>query len=159
MARHLDNPLAAGRLLVRADAPDRFHHLCLRSAMDVLLAKLRDSLVPQDRLRQLCIQAADEIERLRAHHSDPIDRELIDGLRAENERLRAACTKMMIGGNHVALLIDADHPPYGENNHQLALEHYGAGERFEIWCCWNAIMCARDMIEGIGPCGQQGCDG
>lgn len=53
--------------------------------------------------------------------------------------LLEAIDGVLVGGNHLGLLIGADHPPYGAT-HAEALEHYGAGDRYEIWCCWNAIM-------------------
>ncbi len=54
---------------------------------------------------------------------------------------------VLVGGNHLALLIGADHPPYTAK-HEAALEHYGAGDRYEIWCCWRAIMRLRDVLGG-----------
>lgn len=73
----------------------------------------------------------------------------ISRLRDENERLRAALEKVMVGGNHVALLIGADHPPYTAS-HNDALKHYGAGDQYEAWCCWRTIMEARDVLDP--PC-------
>lgn len=62
------------------------------------------------------------------------------------ELLEAAIRSIMIGGNHVALLIGTDHPDYTET-HDAALAHYGAGDQYEAWCCWRSIMCARDALE------------
>lgn len=67
-------------------------------------------------------------------------------LEEENNRLRTALTKIMVGGNHVALLIGADHPPHTAS-HEEALEHYGAGDKYEAWCCWRTIMEARDVLQ------------
>lgn len=77
-----------------------------------------------------CEEAAAEIERLRA----------------ENAALREALDGVMIGGNHVALLIGADHPPHTAS-HDDALTHYGAGRQYEAWCCWRSIMHARAALE------------
>lgn len=52
---------------------------------------------------------------------------------------------VLVGGNHLALLIGADHPSY-KVAPSVALEHYGAGDRYEIWCCWRSIMRLRDML-------------
>lgn len=65
---------------------------------------------------------------------------------SRNRELRAALDKVMIGGNHVALLIGAFHPPYTAS-HDEALKHYGAGDQYEAWCCWRTIMEARDVLE------------
>ena len=51
----------------------------------------------------------------------------------------AEIARIRIGGNHLGLLIGADHPPHTASCDD-ALEHYGAGEKYEIWCCWKAIM-------------------
>ena len=69
-------------------------------------------------------------------------------LRAEVERLRAALINVMVGGNSLAQIIGADHPPrgtpYGE-----ALAHYGSGVKYEAWCCWNSIMQARAALDDL----------
>lgn len=51
----------------------------------------------------------------------------------------SALDGVLVGGNHLGLLIGADHPPWGAT-HTEALEYYGAGDKYEIWCCWDAIM-------------------
>ena len=63
------------------------------------------------------------------------------------DELEAALRKVMIGGNHVALLIGIGHPPHTET-HEKALTHYGAGDAYEAWCCWKTIMEARKALEG-----------
>ena len=68
-------------------------------------------------------------------------------LTAENERLRAVLKSVMIGGNSLAQIIGADHPPHG-TPYGEALTHYGSGVKYEAWCCWNAIMLARAALEG-----------
>jgi hypothetical protein len=62
------------------------------------------------------------------------------------QKLISAISEVLIGGNHLALLIGADHPLHTASSAE-ALEHYGAGDRYEIWCCWRAIMRLRDAGE------------
>jgi hypothetical protein len=64
-------------------------------------------------------------------------------LEAENDRLRAACERMMVGGNHIATYRTAEWPNYGAEP-MAALEKLGAGREYDMWCCWAAIMSARD---------------
>lgn len=67
----------------------------------------------------------------------------------QEERIKAletALRSVMVGGNHVALLIGVDHPPYTAT-HDEALTHYGAGDQYEAWNCWRNIMHARDVLE------------
>lgn len=66
-------------------------------------------------------------------------------LQARVKELEAALVRVMIGGNSLAQIIGADHPPYG-TSYDEALAHYGPGHRYEAWCCWNAIMQARDEL-------------
>ena len=93
-----------------------------------------------------------DIERLKngyqgsCYACEPVG-ELNQRLTAENERLRAALVRVMIGGNSLALIIGADHPPYG-TSYDEALAHYGGGVKYEAWCCWNAIMEARTALSG-----------
>lgn len=61
--------------------------------------------------------------------------------------LEEALQSVLIGGNHLALLIGADHPAYG-TDHFAALEHYGVDGQYEAWCAWNAIMLARRALGG-----------
>jgi len=63
------------------------------------------------------------------------------------EKLEAALRHVMAGGNNVALIIGADHPPY-TTTYDKALTHYGAGYAYNAWCCWKAIMEARKVLEG-----------
>jgi hypothetical protein len=56
-----------------------------------------------------------------------------------NPVLADAIERALIGGNHLALLIGVDHPPYTAEPDE-ALEHYGAGETYDIWCAWRALM-------------------
>jgi hypothetical protein len=67
-------------------------------------------------------------------------------LTAENERLRAALGRVMVGGNHLATIIGATHPQTG-SHYEAALQFYGPGHQYEAWCCWNAIMQARAALK------------
>lgn len=103
----------------------------------------------------------DILEKLRATVADmeymevpgewlvPVEeaRSAITALRADNERLRAALINVMVGGNSLAQIIGADHPPHG-TPYGEALAHYGSGVKYEAWCCWNSIMQARAALEG-----------
>ncbi len=61
---------------------------------------------------------------------------------------RAMVEKVLVGGNHLALLIGADHPPYTAS-HEDALTHYRQNhDGYEAWCCWATIMELRDVIGG-----------
>jgi len=71
----------------------------------------------------------------------------IDRLKNRIEKLEAALRKVLIGGNHVALLIGVGHPLHTVT-HEKALAHYGAGDAYEAWCCWKTIMDARKALEG-----------
>ncbi len=74
-------------------------------------------------------------------------------LKARIEKLEAALRNVMIGGNHLGLLIGARHPLHTAS-HEEAREHYIADEaelyhdRYEAWCCWRTIMEARAALEG-----------
>jgi hypothetical protein len=64
------------------------------------------------------------------------------------ERLAEALERVMIGGNHVALLIGMPHPP-ATATHEEAREHYRTRlESYEAWCCWKTIMEARRALSG-----------
>ena len=71
----------------------------------------------------------------------------ITRLRAENARLRAALQNVMIGGNHLAQVLGIGHLAAG-SSYETALEFYGPGPNYDVWCCWNAIMEARAAITG-----------
>ena len=60
--------------------------------------------------------------------------------------LEAALRSVMIGGNHVALLIGVPHPPHTAT-HDEARSFYSMQEQYEAWCCWRTIMQARDVLE------------
>lgn len=66
-------------------------------------------------------------------------------LEALADKLAEALGEVLIGGNHLALLIGADHPPYTATTGE-ALTHYGAGDAYEVWCCWRSIMHAREAL-------------
>lgn len=63
------------------------------------------------------------------------------------DELEAALRLVMVGGNHCALLIGADHPP-ADASHETARKHYsGRQEAYEAWCCWQTIMMARVALQ------------
>lgn len=109
-----------------------------------------------------------EILRLRKVCRDQAGVELSeenDRLIEENKLLRAAIERMAIGCNHIATYRTDRWPDYG-TDHEIVLEKLGAGREYDMWCCWNAHMCARDAIavEQSSPkqcpdCGQEpaGC--
>jgi hypothetical protein len=102
-------------------------------------------------------EAADRIEQLEADLSDALTD--LNTARQDNAsctvhihnqadriaQLEAALRNVMIGGNHIALLIGPNHPPVG-TDHRRVLEFYGAGYQYDAWCCWNAIMAARAAV-------------
>lgn len=60
-------------------------------------------------------------------------------------KLQAACDKMLISCNHIALYQTDDWPPVG-TDHSVALEKLKAGLQYDMWCCWNGHMLAREEI-------------
>lgn len=62
--------------------------------------------------------------------------------------LEEALRSVMLGGNHLALIISGSHPPYSASTDE-AHEHYrahGTREQFDAWICWQRIMLARDVL-------------
>jgi hypothetical protein len=82
-----------------------------------------------------------ELLRNEMKHSD----ELCYNAADEIEKLRAALRSVMVGGNHLACVI-------GPNNllhtasYEDALQHYGPGDIYDVWCCWKNIMEARAAL-------------
>ncbi len=66
-------------------------------------------------------------------------------MRTEIVRQSAAIERMLIGGNHLATYHKSYWPPV-RSDPTLALETIGAGMEYDVWCCWNAIMCARNDL-------------
>ena len=73
------------------------------------------------------------------------EQEATDRLIAEIARLRAALDTCMVGGNHIATY-RTDRWPEPGTAYDLALMALGAGREYDMWCCWNAIMQARDIV-------------
>lgn len=99
--------------------------------------------------------ADEEIEKLTTDLKKAIysDSEYCQVVSAENSELRAriaeleaALSSVLIGGNHLALLIGADHPLHTAS-HDEARAHYGSGDIYEIWCCWRAMMNAGPALD------------
>lgn len=59
--------------------------------------------------------------------------------------LEAALSRCMIGGNHLAVWLPEPCPPV-ETEPLDALEQIGAGAKYDMWCCWRAIMQARAAL-------------
>lgn len=77
---------------------------------------------------------------LTEHYEEQLDRAA-----ATIERQRAAIERMAIGVNHIATYRTERWPPYGSDS-AGALEALGAGQEYDMWCCWNAAMCARGTL-------------
>ena len=91
-----------------------------------------------------------ENERLRAELHTASDMNAVYEARlqeqeAQNAKLVAALSNVMVGGNSLAQIIGADHPPHG-TPYGEALAYYGSGVKYEAWCCWNSIMQARAAL-------------
>lgn len=81
------------------------------------------------------------------------DQQTADLIR-ENAKLKQAVEMMSIGANHIACVLIgrlgagfADKFPPQMPAWQV-LEKLGAGDDYEIWCCWSAAMRTRDVLEG-----------
>lgn len=60
--------------------------------------------------------------------------------RGEDEKITSELLeKVLIGGNHLALHIGAEHPLYTDSC-DTALAWYGPGIKYDVWCCWKNIM-------------------
>lgn len=77
-------------------------------------------------------------------------------LLSERDRLRAALELTMVGGNHLAgVLVDRLGPGFAEHlepdtPHEIALHALKATLNYEVWCCWSAIMRARQALNPTG---------
>ena len=73
------------------------------------------------------------------------DIDMIERLQAQRDRLEAALRLCIIGGNHLHTHIDPDGPDWRAEP-DAGFKHYGAGLAYDAWCCWRAIMRARDAL-------------
>ena len=74
------------------------------------------------------------------------------------EPMRKALEKVMVGGNHLGLIIGVDHPPYTAS-HEEARTHYAdAIWTYEAWCCWKTIMEARPALSTLPVIDRQTSD-
>lgn len=65
------------------------------------------------------------------------------------KKLEEALRSVMIGGNHLGLILsDGVLMPY-QASHDEALTHYGSCDKYEVWCCWKTIMLARDALAAL----------
>lgn len=58
--------------------------------------------------------------------------------------LRSAIEAVMIGGNHLVSIIGPNEILPYRYSAESALEYYGAGPKYDAWCCWKSIMMLRD---------------
>ena len=74
----------------------------------------------------------------------------IADLTRQRDALREALEDVLVGGNHLALFIGADHPS-ASTEHKVALEHYGSDrlDEYNAWCCWRAIMTTRQALADL----------
>lgn len=120
------------------------------SAEPALLASLPE---PEDGLRPsgddpARIERLDaEVERWISAYRLAANQALENGAAAA--LLRCLLKDILIGGNHLALLIGHDHPPHTATDDE-ANEHYCCILRqpdlYDIWLCWRSIMRARDIL-------------
>jgi hypothetical protein len=75
-------------------------------------------------------------------------RALYAAAQADAKALMQALDLVMIGGNHLATHIDFDGPNWHATPDE-GLAHYGAGPAYDSWCCWRAIMKAREMVQNV----------
>ena len=74
----------------------------------------------------------------------------LEAAQARIAELEGALERVMVGGNHLALIIGADHPPF-DAGVIWAMNVYGAStDKYNAWCCWSEIMKARAALEGKG---------
>ena len=74
------------------------------------------------------------------------------------EPMRKALEKVMVGGNHLGLIIGVDHPPHTAS-HEEARTHYAdAIWTYEAWCCWKTIMEARPALSTLPVIDRQTSD-
>ncbi len=66
--------------------------------------------------------------------------------RVRISELEAALRLCMVGGNHLQLIFGVDHTHAGVPA-DVARKFFGPGDKYEAWCCWDAIMRARDVLE------------
>jgi chromosome segregation ATPase len=66
-------------------------------------------------------------------------------LEAKLAKAVEALESVMVGGNHLAILLPDTFPP-AETKPLDALEIMGAGDSYEVWCCWRSIMLARATL-------------
>lgn len=94
-----------------------------------------------DPIKEAMIRQDDELrmaaDRLGARVSE---------LETKNERLTAALDRCLVGGNHIATYRTDRWPEIG-SDHEHALRILCATPEYDMWCCWNAIMQARNSIE------------
>lgn len=86
--------------------------------------------------------------RLRDFDSNSVDATMLELAAKRIAELEAALHSVMIGGNHLPQIFGVNHPHAGLP-HEAAMKCFGPGDKYEAWCCWNAIMLARDVLENV----------
>lgn len=64
------------------------------------------------------------------------------------DALMSALNLCLIGGNHLPHIFGVDHPHAGLPC-EVAMKFFGPGDKYEAWCCWDAIMRARDIVDAV----------
>ena len=65
------------------------------------------------------------------------------------EPTREALEKVMVGGNHLGLIIGVDHPPYTASHEEARVHYADAIWTYEAWCCWKTIMEVRPALSTL----------
>jgi hypothetical protein len=120
-------------------------YVLARPAADALEAQAKEIAGWREDFLKLVQRIAD-IEA-REEHSDKKWRNEADKASARIAELEAALSSVLTGGNHLALLIGADHP-WHTASHDEAMAHYGSGDIYKIWCCWRTMMNAGPVLAG-----------
>lgn len=70
----------------------------------------------------------------------------------ENEKLLFAIDRMMVGGNHIALIVP-QYVQYGMTHDEASKLIWANGDgvkEYESFCAWKCIMETRDFLENNG---------
>jgi hypothetical protein len=78
-------------------------------------------------------------------------RSLLEAEKAKVVRLVEAGDRVLIGSNHAALLIGADHPPASSSCDEARAHYYATKnpDAYEAWCCWKTIWEFGDVLSAI----------
>jgi len=108
---------------------------------------MKRSFFNADDLSLFIMEHHDAPQFLAVKIADEHDAAMAESLRATADALLA----VSIGGNHAALLIGSDHPPYTASQIEAA-KHYGGNlDGLNAWFCWQAIMKATREVYDTLP--------